>query len=432
MSWLMLLGMATLLAVVLLSSGQWIAFALGTVGMITLLVAGRGGDLDAVSSISWNSTGDFVFVAIPLFILMGELILKSGLSGRFYRGVAAWLGGLPGGLLHTNVAACAIFSAVSGSSVATAAAIGTVAVPELRAHGYDRRMTYGVLAAGGTLGLLIPPSLGVLVYAVQVQESVSRLFIAGILPGVLLAAMFSLYVLVAVKANPALAPGSGDRVAWRERLIGLANTLPVVALIAVVIGGIYAGLVTPTEAAALGAFGALVVSVVFGGMRVPQFLVAVRSTVRTNCMIIFIIVGAQILSFSFVSSGVTRRLVEAVVALEISPLALFVVLCAAFIVLGTVIDGLSLMVLTLPILFPVVQAVGYDTVWFGIVMILFVELGQITPPVGLNLFVLQGVSGERLGEVVRGALPFAVVILAMIGLLYAFPQIALWPTQFIN
>lgn len=429
MDWLTLLLAAVLLIVLLLASGQWIALALGTAGMATVLLAGRGDVMDAVASIGWSSTGDFVFIAIPLFVFMGELILKGGLSSKFYRGISAWLGRLPGGLLHTNVAACAIFSAVSGSSVATAAAMGTVAVPELSSQGYNRRLTYGALAGGGTLGLLIPPSLGALVYAAQVQESVSRMFIAGIGPGIGLALLFSLYIAAVVSMRPDWVPARGPRVSWRDRWLGLAHTLPVFLLVAMVIGGIYTGFVTPTEAAALGAFGGLVISVALGGMRGRQFLAAIRSTVKVSCMIIFIIVGAQILSFGLVTSGVTRKLVQAVVDMDVPAVALFLIIVVAFVLLGTVIDGVSLMVLTLPVLYPVVTAVGFDSIWFGIILILAAQLGQLTPPVGLNLFILQGISGDQLGEVVRGAFPFLLLILLMILLLYPFPGIALWLTE---
>lgn len=429
MDWLTLLLAAVLLIVLLLASGQWIALALGTAGMATVLLAGRGDVMDAVASIGWSSTGDFVFIAIPLFVFMGELILKGGLSSKFYRGISAWLGRLPGGLLHTNVAACAIFSAVSGSSVATAAAMGTVAVPELSSQGYNRRLTYGALAGGGTLGLLIPPSLGALVYSAQVQESVSRMFIAGIGPGVGLALLFSLYIAAVVSMRPDWVPARGPRVPWRDRWLGLAHTLPVFLLVAMVIGGIYTGFVTPTEAAALGAFGGLVISVALGGMRGRQFLAAIRSTVKVSCMIIFIIVGAQILSFGLVTSGVTRKLVQAVVDMDVPAVALFLIIVVAFVLLGTVIDGVSLMVLTLPVLYPVVTAVGFDSIWFGIILILAAQLGQLTPPVGLNLFILQGISGDQLGEVIRGAFPFLLLILLMILLLYPFPGIALWLTE---
>lgn len=429
MDWLTLLLAAVLLIVLLLASGQWIALALGTAGMATVLLAGRGDVMDAVASIGWSSTGDFVFIAIPLFVFMGELILKGGLSSKFYRGISAWLGRLPGGLLHTNVAACAIFSAVSGSSVATAAAMGTVAVPELSSQGYNRRLTYGALAGGGTLGLLIPPSLGALVYSAQVQESVSRMFIAGIGPGIGLALLFSLYIAAVVSMRPDWVPARGPRVSWRDRWLGLAHTLPVFLLVAMVIGGIYTGFVTPTEAAALGAFGGLVISVALGGMRGRQFLAAIRSTVKVSCMIIFIIVGAQILSFGLVTSGVTRELVQAVVDMDVPAVALFLIIVVAFVLLGTVIDGVSLMVLTLPVLYPVVTAVGFDSIWFGIILILAAQLGQLTPPVGLNLFILQGISGDQLGEVVRGAFPFLLLILLMILLLYPFPGIALWLTE---
>lgn len=432
MEWVIALGATTVVLGVLLLLGQSIAMALGTAGILILLAFGGLDRLDTIGSIAWNSVNNFVLTAIPLFILMGEIILKSGLSSRFYRGVSRWLEPVPGGLLHSNIAACSLFAAISGSSVATTAAIGTVALPEMEERGYDRRLTLASLCGGGSVGMLIPPSIAALVYAALVQVSVTKLFMAGLIPGLLLAVMFSIYIAVRVFADRSLAPPRGQRTTLRELGRGLIEAGPILLLMVLVLGSIYAGVATATEAAALGAAGALVVAVTLGDLNLTRLHTCVNAAIRTSAMLIFIIVGAQILSFALVNADVTRELVAWVVGLGLPRFGFFLLLVLLYTVLGTVIDGLSLMLLTLPVLYPVVIELSYDPLVFGVLLIVFIELGQITPPVGLDLFVLQGIAPDiPMPTIVRAALPMALIVLFMTLLLYLFPELALWATRYV-
>jgi tripartite ATP-independent transporter DctM subunit len=413
---------------ILLVIGQWTAFALGSVGMVLMVLSRGVYSLDSVGSVVWNLTNNYVLTAVPLFIFMGEIVLRSGISDRFYRGVAAALTWLPGSLLHANIAASAIFSAISGSSVATAASIGTVAIPELRARGYDERIVFGSLAAGGTLGILIPPSIVLILYGALVEESVPRLFMAGLLPGIGLALLFSLYIGVRVALNKSLAPPSAvAHMSFAQRMEHVWHLVPVVALMAVVLGGIYTGIFTPTESAAVGAAGALLLAASHRALSRAMFTDSLYSTVRTSCMILFIIVGAQILVLGLTYADISRQLSGFIVDAELSKWVLFGALVVLYIFLGFFVDGVSMLYITLPVLLPVVQAAGFDLIWFGIVLTILIELGQITPPIGLNLFTIQAISGGRpIGMVIQGSTPFVFIMLAMVLLLAVFPQIALW------
>lgn len=427
MVWELALALMLVVLAVLLVSGQWIAMALGTAGVFLLLLDSGFDQTGTLGSIAYNSVANFVLTAIPLFLLMGQIILKSELSSRFYRGVSTWLGVLPGSLLHSNVVASAIFAAISGSSVATGAAIGTVALPQMDKQKYNRRLTFSSLAGGGSIGMLIPPSIAALVFAAIAEVSVSRLFIAGVVPGLLLCAMYSSYIAVRVARRPSLAPRDRTRYSWSQRLAALGDIAPLVSLIVVVLGTIYLGIATPTEAAALGVVGATVLGAVFGKLTGSTLVDALRRGVRTSCMIVFIIVGAQVLSFSLVNSGITRELVSSVTALDLSPTALFFLLIVFYALLGMVVEGLSIMLLTLPLLYPVVIELGYDPILFGILLILFIELGQITPPVGLLLFVLRGIAPDSsIKEIALGSVPICVCIVAMTVLVYFVPEVALW------
>lgn len=412
----------------LLVAGQWTAFALGSAGTLILLLAKGPLAFVTISSVVWNTTNNYILVAVPLFLLMGEVILRSGISGHFYRGVATLLAPMPGGLLHANIAACAIFSAISGSSVATAASVGTVAIPEMTARGYDTRIIFGSLAAGGTLGILIPPSIILILYGALVEESVARLFMAGIVPGLLMALLFMGYIAVRVMLDRSLAPARESLdIALGERLRRIAHILPMVGLLLVVLGGIYAGFTTPTESAAIGVLGAILLAAAYRGLNPPMFREALLSTVRTTCMVVFIIVGAQILSTGLTYAGISRGLSQWIVGMELSRWYLFAALVVLYILLGFFVDGLSMIYMTLPVLFPVVVAAGFDVIWFGIVLTILIEMGQITPPVGLNLFTIQSISGGRpFRDVVIGSAPFVFLMLLNILLLSWFPQIALW------
>jgi len=427
MSWELALLLMIGLLVGLLLMGLWIAFGLGLAGMLVLLLASGSQGLAPLASISWNTAESFVLTSVPLFILMGEVILRAGLSDNFYRSVAVWMRGLKGGLLQSNIMACAVFAAVSGSSVATAAAIGTVAIPEMLKRGYERKILFGSLAAGGTLGILIPPSIPMIIYAAMVEQSVERLFIAGIIPGIVLSLLFMAYIWGRVAVQPHLTPPDLEQVGWRERLASLSGLPAMVGLIVLVLGSIWFGFATPTEAAAVGASAAILMSVLAGRLSWAVARETLMGTVRTTCMVLFIILGAQILSYALVKTGVSRALTEWVVAQGLSKWVLFAILVVLYIFLGCIIDGISMMVLTLPILYPIVIAAGFDPIWFGVVLVILIELGQITPPVGLTMFVIHGLSGGRpISEIVWGSLPFGILMLAEIVLVSLFPGMVTW------
>ncbi len=438
MSWESLLLILVGALFLMLVLGQWTAFTLGFVGVLILYLSRGTGAFLAISSVVWNTANSYILIAVPLFLLMGEVILRSGVSNRFYRGVATLLYWLPGGLLHTNIVASAIFSAISGSSVATAASVGTVAIPEMRARGYDNKIVFGSLAAGGTLGILIPPSIVMILYGALVEESIPRLFMAGVFPGIAMAGLFSVYIAIRVLFKPELVPArEALRISLPEMAGRVAHILPIVALMVAVLGGIYSGLTTPTEAAAIGALGAIILSAGYRTLTFPMFKEALLSSVRTTCMVLFIIVGAQILSTGLVYSGITRALSHWIVAMEFSKWGLFAAMVLLYIFLGFFVDGISMIYITLPVLFPVVEAAKFvefpgipgspDLIWFGVVLTVLIELGQITPPVGLNLFAIQAISGGRpFNEVVMGSLPFVFLMLLIILLLAFFPALALW------
>ena len=424
-------GYAALLVCLLATAmllGQWTALALGAVGTLMLyLVRGEVGLL-TINSVVWNTANSYILIAAPMFLLMGEVILRSGVSSHFYRGVAALVGRTPGGLLHANILACAIFSCISGSSVATAAAVGTVAIPEMTERGYQQRLVFGSLAAGGTLGILIPPSIIMILYAALVEESVAELFMAGFIPGLVMSALFMLYIAVRVWTKPGIAPpADAARMPWGERLRLGVHVAPIVLLLAAVLATIYFGVATPTEAAVLGALGAIVLAWAYGGLGWAMFGEALMATVRTTCMVLFIIVGAQILSNALSYAGVSRGVSEWVVGMELSWWFLLLALVILYLLLGCFVDGVSMIYITLPVLYPVVIQTGFDPIWFGVVLTILIELGQITPPVGLNLFTIHGISGGApFSEVVKGSVPFVVIMLATIALLAAFPGLALW------
>ncbi|MDX2159155.1 MAG: TRAP transporter large permease subunit [Hyphomicrobiaceae bacterium] len=411
---------------VMLVAGQWMAFALGAVGMLIMYLSKGALGVQSLSSVVWNTANSYILIAVPMFLLMGEIILRSGASTYFYRGVVVLLGRLPGGLLHANIFSCAIFAAVSGSSVATAATVGTVAIPEMMKRGYDPKPVLGSLAAGGTLGILIPPSIIMVLYGALVEESIARLFMAGVLPGLLMAGVFMIFIAIQLMMYPHLAPprqtaGEGPPVS------DLLHVFPVLGLLIVVLGGIYVGFTTPTEAAAVGAAGALVLAIGYGGLNRRIFSESVMATVKTTCMVTLIIIGAQILSAALTYSGVSRAVSEWILALGLSKWVFFLALVVLYLVLGCFVDGISMIYMTLPVLIPVIKTFGFDLVWFGIILTILIELGQITPPVGLNLFTIHAISGGRsFSDVVIGSLPYCFLMLFVILLLCIWPDIALW------
>jgi tripartite ATP-independent transporter DctM subunit len=425
MDWQLASLMLVVILFGLLLAGVWIAIALGMVGILGMAVIDPT-SIKGVGLITWDTLDSFVLTAVPLFLFMGSIILHSGISERFYKGLSKWLDYVPGSLAHSNVIACSIFAAISGSSVATAAAIGAIAIPEMESRGYDRPLTYGSLAAGGTLGILIPPSIAFILYGAIIGESVGRLFIAGIIPGVLLSGLFLLYVGLRTVLDPRLVPRGEHRATWRERLHGLADVLPIFLLMFLVLGGIYMGLATPTEAAALGVVGALLIALMTGRLRWKVLKLSVNDAIKANSMILFIVVGAQIMSYSLVTAGIPRAIIALITGLQVTPAVIFAFICLMYLVLGCFMDALSLMLLTLPVVYPVMMALGYDPVWFGVVLVILLEVGLITPPVGMNLFVIQGLTDKPLSLVAWGSLPYVIMMLVMVVLLALYPGLAIW------
>jgi C4-dicarboxylate transporter, DctM subunit len=379
-----------------------------------------------MGEMSWTVSNNFILVAVPFFILLGEILLRSGIAERMYYALAQWVSWLPGGLMHSNVAACALFAATSGSSVATAATIGTVAIAEIKKHDYNERLFLGTLAAGGTLGILIPPSINLIVYGVLTDTSIPQLYLAGVIPGFLLAAMFSLTVLVICLFWPA-AGGRPARPSWRDRRETLPDLLPPLFIFILVIGSIYAGVATPTESAALGVLGACVVAASRRRFSMDMLRQAFEGTMRTTAMVMAILLAAYFLNFVITSVGLTRQVNSFVVGLDMSPGETLFAVIVFYLILGCFMETLSMMVATVPIIAPIIIKAGYDPVWFGIMIVLLVETAMITPPVGINLFVVQSIRGRgQLHDVMIGSAPFVVTLLIMIGLITAFPGIALW------
>jgi tripartite ATP-independent transporter DctM subunit len=376
---------------------------------------------------SWSVLNDFVLTSIPLFVLLGELLLRSGIADRMYGALSDWVSRWPGGLLHTNVLSSGVFAAVSGSSVATAATVGTVALPALGARGYDERMALGSIAAGATLGILIPPSINMIIYGSMTNTSIGRLFLAGVLPGLAMIGLFLAWIALRCRLDPSLAGRAEDAPPLRERLARLRWLIPPVVIFGIVMGGIYGGLATPTEAAALGVLAALALAAWERRMSVAMLHACFVSTVRLSAMILLILLAASFLNFIIGIMGVPQALTELVSTYASGPVTVLLLLLVFYLVLGCFLETLSMMVATIPIVFPVVQHFGIDPVWFGVFLVIMMEVALIPPPIGMNLYVVQGVRGRgAMGDVIRGALPYVAVMLATIGLLIAVPGLALW------
>ncbi|NYZ13809.1 TRAP transporter large permease subunit [Azospirillum sp. RWY-5-1] len=421
MLWIAALLMSVLLF--LLGTGLWVALSLFTVALFAMIVFTDAPAGTIMASTTWSASASWTLTALPLFIWMGEILYRTRLSQDMFTGLSPWLQRVPGRLLHSNVIGCGIFAAVSGSSAATAATIGRISLPELRQRGYEERMAIGSLAGAGTLGLLIPPSIIMIVYGVAAEVSIARLFIAGILPGVILMLLFSGYIVLWSLANRSKVPADGERLSLAEKLWRGRLLIPVVLLIAAVIGSIYAGIATATEAAAVGVLGSLVLAAVSGSLTPATFLDSLMGATRTSCMIAFILAGASFLTIAMGFTGIPAALAEWISAMRLSPLALLAVLTAFFILLGCFLDGISMVVLTTSIVLPAVKAAGIDLLWFGIFIVLVVEMAQITPPVGFNLFVIQGLTGRNILYISRAALPFFGVLMLMTILVVMVPGI---------
>ena len=410
----------------LLGSGVWIGLTLTGVAWIGMQLFSARPAGDAMAVTIWGSASSWTLTALPLFVWMGEILFRTRLSESMFRGLAPWVTWLPGRLLHTNVIGCAIFAAVSGSSAATCATIGKMSLPELGKRGYPEGITIGSLAGAGTLGLLIPPSIIMIVYGVAADVSIAKLFIAGVLPGILLAALFSGYLMAWALMNPGKVPRPDRVMSLGERLHESRHLIPVVILIAAVLGSIYTGVATATEAAAVGVVGSLLLSLVQGSLNWQTFRDSLMGATRLYCMIALILAGAAFLTLSMGYIGLPRHLAEYISGLGLSPFVLVVALALFFIVLGCFMDGISIVVLTMGVLLPTVQAAGIDLIWFGIFVVVVVEMAQITPPVGFNLFVLQGMTGKDIAYIARVTMPFFFLMCLMVLLLWFLPGIATW------
>ncbi len=410
----------------LLLGGLWIPFAIGIGGVLMLLLFEGTSSLNSIGFIVWGSMNSSTLSSVPLFILMAEILLRSGVSGTFYAGLARLIWMLPGGLLQTNIAGSALFSAISGSSVATAAAIGGVALPRQQQEGYEISIACGSIAAGGTLGILIPPSIAMIIYASFTEVSVAKLFMAGLVPGLLLTVLFMSYIGIRSMLQPSLAP----RAAAPERLgvyvLSLLQVLPVILIIGFVLGSIYEGFATPTESAAVGALVSFVVAAVVGRPNLSVYYEAVISAVKVSASLLFISLTAYIFAYAVESTGVAGDLTQFVVDLDLNVYLFLVVLFVMYALLGCLVDSIGMIVLTVPLLVPILDSYGIDLIWFGVMLVVVVELGQITPPMGINLFVVDAISKAGIGKVVRGVCPYYVLMAIFILALTIFPKIALW------
>ena len=425
MEWYIILLISFGLFTVLALPGLWIAIALGVGGIIAMLATENSASA-VIANCVWKLSTDFALTAIPLFLVMGEIIIESGVSKRFYKALAKYLKHIPGGLLHANIAACGIFAAISGSSPATAASIGGVAIPEMDALGYRKSFTYGSIAAGGTLGILIPPSIALIVYGSLCSVSVVKLFTAALIPGIILLLIYSGYVLI----MGIIHKDEFKEIKWEiyedvSHVEAMKGILPLFIMILIVLGCIYSGVATPTEAAGVGAFLAIIIGLVFGKLDIKRFWTALGKAVRTTSMILFIVLGANIFSYVMSSTNATAQMVAWLTGMNLSKPVLLAMVYIMYIILGCFLEGTSMQYLTLPILYPVMIEYGFSGIWFAIVLVILMEMGMLTPPMGINLFIVKGIAKNSLmSDVIRGGLPYLLLMFLMIMLLTFFPNIA--------
>ncbi|HZP78457.1 MAG TPA: TRAP transporter large permease [Pseudolabrys sp.] len=410
----------------LLIGGMAVPFAIAVPAVLYLLLQGGLPSLNSLGLVSWGSMNSFVLTCVPLFMLMAEILRVSGLSSRIYGGLSKLVSRLPGGLLQTNIAGCAVFASVSGSSIATAASIGGVALPQLIRRNYHRPLAAGSLAAGGTLGILLPPSFGMIVYGTFTETSVPKLFMTGVVPGLIMTALFMLYIGVHASLAPQVAPREAGPGSLREFFRALADVLPFAILIAGTLGGIYAGLVTTTEGATIGCCLAIALGAIAGDLTWKGVLQAMQNTIKFSGNILFIIFTAYIFSYAISFAGIGERVTAFIVGLHLSRLEFFFALFVLYTVLGCLIESLGMIVITVPLIFPVLPSYGIDPLLFGVVLVLFVELGQISPPIGINLFVIQSIWDGKLSEVILGTIPFHLTMFVVLALVIIWPDIALW------
>jgi len=421
-----MLATATILLLLFIASSLFVAAGLGVLGAVLGSMYSDFPLVRAVGEIAWTASADFNLVAVPMFIMMGELLLRSGVAERMYDALDKWVGRIPGGLMHTNIAASAMFAATSGSSVATAATIGTISIPNMVKFGYNPTLFLGTVAAGGTLGILIPPSINMVIYGALSETSVSDLYLAALIPGITLAVVFSVFVFFICLVRPGLALKSAPAT-WGERFAALLHLGPPLALFIVVVGSIYAGFATPTEASALGVIGTLFLVILRGRLSVEVLLRSFESTVRTTAMVMLIVLMAFFLNFVMSTIGLTDLATNAVKGLSWPPLAVLLAIIALYLVLGCFVETLTLMIATTPIVVPIIKQLGYSPVWFGVVFVILIEAALITPPIGMNLFVVQSVrGGGPFRDVAVGIVPFLTAMLLLIAALIAWPGIAMW------
>ena len=412
-----------------LGSGIWVAISMIGVSTIGLMLFTSRPVGDAMATTIWGTSSSWTLTALPLFVWMGEILFRTKLSENLFAGLSPWMQKLPGGLIHVNVVGCALFAAISGSSAATVATVGKMSIPELRKRKYPEKILLGSLAGSGTLGLLIPPSIILIIYGVTVQESIAKLFIAGIIPGIMIALIFMSYVMIWSLINKKSMPRYVENFSFLEKIRKSKQLLPVIILISAVIGSIYTGVATATEAASLGVVGALILSYFQKSLTIETFKQSLLGATKTSCMIAFILAGSTFLSLAMGFTGLPRNLAIWIQNMELSPYVLIFVLMIFYIILGMFLDGISAVVLTMAIIEPMIRQAGFDMIWFGIFLVIVVEMAQITPPVGFNLFVLQGMANKDMGFIARSAFPlFLLMILAVI-LVVIFPEIALWMPQ---
>jgi len=407
----------------LLATGLWVALSLLGVGLVAMVAFTDSPSGPLLATAIWGSSNAWSLASLPMFIWMGDILFRSRLSSDMFSGLVPWMTRLPGRLLHVNIIGCGIFAAVSGSSAATAATIGKMTIPELTRRGYAERAVIGSLAGSATLGLLIPPSIILIVYGIATDQSIARLFVAGVLPGVVLVCLFMGYVIIRALIRPDEIPPLTETFTWRDRLESVKRLGPVVLLIGGVIGSIYSGIASPTDAAAVGVFLALILARCTGDLNWKTFLDGLMSATRTSCMIAFILAGASFLTMAMGFTGIPAALARWIGTMHLSPYALLAALCVFYIIMGCFLDGISVVVLTTSIIQPMIEAAGIDTLWFGIFIVLVVEMAQITPPVGFNLFVIQSMANRDIMYTAKAAVPFFLVMVFATAVITVFPEI---------
>ena len=416
-----------------LGTGIWVAISMIGVSALGMMFFTSRPVGDAMATTIWGTSSSWTLTALPLFVWMGEILFRTKLSENLFEGLSPWMQKLPGGLIHVNVVGCALFAAISGSSAATVATVGKMSIPELRKRNYPEKILLGSLAGSGTLGLLIPPSIILIIYGVTVQESIAKLFIAGIIPGIMIAIIFMLYVIVWSLINKKIMPKSFENFSFLEKLKRSKKLMPVILLILGVIGSIYTGIATATEAASLGVVGALMLSYFQKSLSLETFKKSLLGATKTSCMIAFILAGSSFLSLAMGFTGLPRNLAIWIESMDLSPYILIMVLMIFYIILGMFLDGISAVVLTMAIIEPMIRQAGFDMIWFGIFLVVVVEMAQITPPVGFNLFVLQGMANRDMGYIARSAFPLFLLMIIATLIIIIFPEIALWlPEQMIQ